>query len=100
MIRQAATFANPSAKAPQVGRALLLVVLAGPETETDPIAVAGVSSVAPLVGHATLFVGRVVGVPAADLAAIRLPDAVDDESRAGKNRGSVRQMHGAERLAG
>src|SRR5262249_2637009 len=79
--------------------ALLLVVLAGAEAKADAVAVAVMAPIDALVGHAALLVGRIVGVAAADLASVRLPDAVDDESGTGKNRGSIRQMHRAQRFA-
>src|SRR3954465_10892120 len=80
--------------------ALLLLVLAGPETEADAVAVAVVAAIDPLVGHAAPLVGRVVGIAPADLASVRFPDAVHHKPGAREDRGPLRQGRGAERLAG
>src|SRR3954452_4002989 len=80
--------------------ALLLLVLAGPETEADAVAVTVVAVVDPLVGHAAPLVGCIVGIAPADLASVRFPDAVHHEPGAREDRGPIRQMHGAERFAG
>src|SRR3954469_20235409 len=80
--------------------ALLLLFLAGPEAEADSIAIAVVAAVDPLVGHAATLVGRVVRIAPADLASVRFPDAVHHKPGAREDRGPIRQVHGAERLAG
>src|SRR5205085_7460465 len=96
----------PAAMIRQVGvsardtRTRLLVALARPEAEADAVAVAEVAAVDPLVSHAAALVGSVVLIAPADLARIGLPQAVNHEARAREDRGAVRQMHGAERLAG
>src|SRR3954465_15600380 len=79
--------------------ALLLLVLAGPETEADAVAVAVVAAVDPLVGHAAPLVRRIGGIWPAGLAPAPFPDAVHHEPGAGQDRGPIRQVHGAERLA-
>ena len=80
--------------------ALLLLVLAGPETEADAVAVAVVAAVDPLVGHAAPLVGGIVGIAPTDLAPVRFPHAIDHKARPREDRGSIGHMHGAERFAG
>src|SRR3954465_14861323 len=80
--------------------ALLLLVLAGPETEADAVAVAEMAAIDPLVGHAAPLVGRVVGIAPADLASAPSPAAVPPKPGAREDRGPIRRVHGAERLAG
>src|SRR5687768_2617659 len=79
---------------------MLLVRLAGTEAEADAVAVAEVAAVDPLIGDTAALVGRIMGVAAANLPADRLPQAIDHEPGAGQDRGAVRQMHGAQHLAG
>src|SRR5690349_12709229 len=99
MIRQLCVWANPWAKGPQPP-GLLLVVLAGAEAEADAVAIAEMAAIDPLVGHAAALVGAVMGAAAADLSAVHFPQSVDHQPGTREDRGAVRQMHGAERLAG
>src|SRR2546423_11347989 len=78
----------------------LLVALARAEAEADAVAVAEVAAVDPLVGHAAALVGGVVLIAAADLAAVGLPQPVNDQPGTGQDRGAVGQGHRAECLAG
>src|SRR3954447_1581522 len=78
----------------------LLVVLARPEAEADPIAVAVMAAIDPLVGHAPALISRIVLIAAADLPGVRFPQPVNHQTGAGQDRGAVGQVHGAERLAG
>src|SRR2546423_14624220 len=77
----------------------LLVALARTETEADAVAVAEVAAVDPLVGHAAALVGGVVLIAAADLAAVGLPQPVNEQPGTGQDRGSVGPVHRAECLA-
>src|SRR4051812_11217224 len=78
----------------------LLVSLAGPEAETDAVAVAEMAAVDAFIGHTAAAVGGILGIAAADLPAVHFPQPINDETRAGQNGGAVRQMHSAQLLAG
>ena len=84
----------------QATRSRLLVALARPEAEADPVAVAEMAAVDPLVGHAAALVGRIVGIAAADLSAVGFPQPVNHQACARENCRAVGQMHGAQCLAG
>src|SRR5436853_4467557 len=78
----------------------LLVALTRPEAEADPVAVAEMAAVDPLIGHAAALVGRVVSIAAADLSAVGLPQPINDQPGAGQDRRAIGEMHRAQRLPG